>query len=160
MSSRQREQIGSAETIGAGHRQEPGGNHTLPSKGMTRQPPAGHSTYGEMLEVCREVTRGGAELVWVDDQWLSAQEVTPWTEIPLWRTDAGAWNVASARAHQAGLSCRPLRETVAGTWAWMLQEQPMPHPRAADIGIDPAKERRLLDLWLQRPRSGPGSPQG
>jgi len=112
--------------------------------------PVGHSTYGELLAACREVTGGAAELIWVDDQWLSEQEVTPWTEIPLWRTAARAWNVSSARAEAAGLSCRPLRDTVADTWAWMQREEPMPHERAAEIGIDPVKERRLLDAWFQR----------
>ena len=116
--------------------------------------PVGHSTYGEMLAACRDVTGGAAELVWVDDQWLSGQDVTPWTEIPLWRTAAGAWNVSSARAEAAGLSCRPLRDTVADTWAWMQQEELMPHERADEIGIDPAKEQRLLDAWFQRSGAG------
>jgi nucleoside-diphosphate-sugar epimerase len=112
--------------------------------------PVGHSTYGEMLDACREVTGGAAELVWVDDEWLSGQDVTPWTEIPLWRTAPGAWNVTSARAQAAGLSCRPLPQTVADTWAWMNSEEPMPHERADEIGIDPGKEQQLLAAWKRR----------
>lgn len=112
--------------------------------------PVAHSTYGQMLDACREVTGGHAELVWVDDQWLSGQDVTPWTEIPLWRTAPGAWNVISARAQAAGLSCRPLPQTVADTWTWMSREEPMPHERAGEIGIDPGKEQRLLTAWEQR----------
>jgi nucleoside-diphosphate-sugar epimerase len=130
------------------------------SGAMNVTAPIGHATYGEMLAACREVTGAAAELVWVDDQWLSEQDVTPWTEIPLWRTAAGVWNVSSARAEAAGLSCRPLRETVADTWAWMQGEEPMPHERAAEIGIDPGKEQRLLDTWFQRSgsrRDGAGS---
>ncbi len=111
--------------------------------------PVGHSTYGELLETCRDVTGGNAELVWVDDEWLSGQDVTPWTEIPLWRTAAGTWNVSSARAEAAGLACRPLPETVTGTWEWMRREDPMPHERADETGIDPAKEQRLLAAWDQ-----------
>jgi 2'-hydroxyisoflavone reductase len=103
-----------------------------------------------MLDACREVTGGAAELVWVDDEWLSGQDVTPWTEIPLWRTAAGAWNVTSARAQAAGLSCRPLPQTVADTWAWLNSEEPMPHERADEIGIDPGKEQRLLTAWQRR----------
>ena len=103
-----------------------------------------------MLAACRGVTGGAADLVWVEDQWLLGQDVTPWTEIPLWRTAAGAWNVSSARAEAAGLSCRPHRDTVADTWACMQQEEPMAHERAGEIGIDPAKEQRLLDAWFQR----------
>ncbi len=109
--------------------------------------PVGHATYGEMLGACRDVTGRSAELAWVDDEWLSGQDVRPWTEIPLWRTAAGAWNVTSARAQAAGLSCRPLTQTVADTWEWMTAEEPMPHERASEIGIDPAKEQRLLAAW-------------
>jgi len=109
--------------------------------------PIGHSSYGEMLNACRDVTGQQATLVWVDEEWLSRQEVTPWTEIPLWRTARGAWNVSSARAEAAGLACRPLPETVADTWAWMNREEPMRHERADEIGLDPAKEQRLLHAW-------------
>lgn len=112
--------------------------------------PAGHSSYGELLGTCREVTSGSAEMVWVDDEWLSGQDVTPWTEIPLWRTAAGVWNVSSARAAAAGLACRPLPQTVADTWAWMSREEPMPHERAAEIGVDPGKEQQLLAAWARR----------
>ncbi len=120
------------------------------SGAMNVTAPIGHSTYGEMLGACREVTGSAAELVWVDGEWLAGQDVTPWTEIPLWRPAAGAWQVSSARASASGLSCRPLPETVADTWAWMTSEEPMPHERAAEIGIDPVKEQRLLDVWNRR----------
>jgi hypothetical protein len=43
---------------------------------------------------------------------------------------------------------------VADTWAWMQQEELMPHERADEIGIDPAKEQRLLDAWFQRSGAG------
>lgn len=121
------------------------------SGAMNATAPIGHSTYGEMLDTCRDITGGRAQLVWVDDQWLSAQDVTPWTEIPLWRTAPGAWAVSSARAAHAGLACRPLPDTIADTWEWMHAEDSMPHERAGQIGIDPAKEQHLLAAWEQRP---------
>ena len=121
-----------------------------PNGAMNVTAPKGHSTYGEMLRTCRDVTGGDARLIWVDDEWLSNQDVTPWTEIPLWRTAPGAWNVSSARAEAAGLTCRPLPETVADTWAWMNREDPIQHERAGEIGIDPEKEQRLLAAWDRR----------
>jgi 2'-hydroxyisoflavone reductase len=117
------------------------------SGAMNVTAPIGHSTYGDMLGACRDVTGRRADLVWVDDQWLSEQDVTPWTEIPLWRTAPGSWAVASERAAHAGLACRPLRDTVADTWDWMGREDPMPHERAGEIGIDAAKEQELLAAW-------------
>lgn len=117
---------------------------------MNATAPIGHSTYGELLVACRDVTGGAAELTWVDDDWLSEQDVTPWSEVPLWRTTAGAWAVSSARAEAAGLRARPLTETVADTWAWLQREELMPHGRQNQIGLDPAKEAALLAVWDQR----------
>jgi 2'-hydroxyisoflavone reductase len=121
-------------------------NHGL-GGAMNVTAPLGHSTYGEMLTSCGEVTGGVAELVWVTDEWLSGQDVTPWREIPLWRTAAGVWDVTSTRAWAAGLTCRPLPETVADTWAWLSREEPVTHWRAREIGLDPEKEHRLLAAW-------------
>jgi 2'-hydroxyisoflavone reductase len=114
---------------------------------MNTTAPIGHATYGLMLDTCREVTGRKARLFWVDDQWLSAQDVEPWTEIPLWRTAPGAWAVTSARATLGGLTCRALTDTIADTWDWLGREDPIPHERAAEIGIDAAKERQLLSAW-------------
>lgn len=109
--------------------------------------PIGHATYGELLEECRQVTGDKADLAWVDDEWLSQQDVTPWSEIPLWRTAAGAWAVSSTAAEAAGLASRPIADTVADTWAWLQREELMPHGRQRDIGLDPVKERSLLAAW-------------
>lgn len=119
------------------------------SGAMNVTAPLGHATYGELMESCRDVTGGHAQLVWVADDWLAAQDVTPWSEIPLWRTTAGAWHVSSERAWATGLTCRPLPETVAGTWDWLRQEDPMPHERAAEIGLDALKEEQLLTAWRE-----------
>jgi nucleoside-diphosphate-sugar epimerase len=117
--------------------------------------PHGHSTYGELLRACRDATGGSANLVWVADDWLAAQEVTRWSEIPLWRTAAGAWAVSSSRAEAAGLACRPLTDTVTDTWAWLQTEEPVAHERANEIGIARDKETRLLAAW--RGASGRGA---
>ncbi|PSK98293.1 hypothetical protein CLV30_12079 [Haloactinopolyspora alba] len=114
---------------------------------MNATAPIGHATYGELLRACQEATGGRAELSWVSDDWLSRQDVTPWTEIPLWRTVPGAWAVSSARAEAAGLHARPLAETVADTWAWLQREELMPHGRQAAIGLTPEKEDALLAAW-------------
>jgi nucleoside-diphosphate-sugar epimerase len=59
---------------------------------------------GDFLGRCREEAGSSAELVWVTDgQWLVEQGVAQWTELPLWRTDAGAWSVDSSAAIVAGL---------------------------------------------------------
>lgn len=123
---------------------------------MNLTAPIEHATYGQLLDTCREVTGAHAELVWVDPDWLAAQDVDQWREIPLWRATGGAWSVRSDRACSAGLSCRPLAETVTDTWQWLQREQPVAHSRASKIGLDPGKEAALLAAWNAVRSTGPG----
>jgi 2'-hydroxyisoflavone reductase len=108
-------------------------------------------TFGSMLEACREATGSDAEFVWVDDDVLTAQGVRQWTELPLWRTFPGTWRVSAERALAAGLTCRPIGQTVADTWAWLESGQAaIAHERAGELGIDPVKEERVISAWLSR----------
>ncbi|MGH3678715.1 MAG: hypothetical protein ACRDT2_00040 [Natronosporangium sp.] len=109
--------------------------------------PDGYATYGDLISACIEVTGADAEPEWVDPGWLSEQDVMQWTEVPLWRTAAGAWAVDSRKAQAAGFTCRPLSEMVADTWAALQVAQPVAHPRQAEHGMDPAKEAQLLADW-------------
>lgn len=114
---------------------------------MNTTAPVGHATYGELLTGCNRVTGDHAELVWVNGEWLERQNVTQWSELPLWRTTRGAWNVTSAKAESAGLHARPLAHTVADTWEWLQRETLMPHGRQDAIGLAPGKEASLLAAW-------------
>ncbi len=112
--------------------------------------PPGHTTMGELLEVAREVTGGRAELRWTDPAVIAAAGIEPWTDLPIWFPPGpdheflhGA-DVSKALA--AGLRCRPVRDTVADTWAW-LQSLPGAAPQRADrdpVGLDPAVEAKVL----------------
>ncbi|MGH8903967.1 MAG: NAD-dependent epimerase/dehydratase family protein [Egibacteraceae bacterium] len=110
--------------------------------------PFGHSTFGELLNACRRTTGGSAELVWVEDNFVLNRGVRMWTELPLWRTYPGTWRIDGGRARDAGLTCRPLTQTVTDTWAWLAAGgSVVDSPRAAEIGIDPVKEAALLAAW-------------
>lgn len=64
----------------------------------------------------------------------------------LWRPRAGTWRIRSDRVAAAGLTCRPLADTVADTWRWPADggapyATGTPARRAAaEIGVDPARE--------------------
>lgn len=110
----------------------------------------GHTTMGELLEQCRAVTGSDAELAWVSPEAVAAAGVAPWTELPIWLPPAAEYAGLHAgdvsAAYSAGLTCRPVAETVADTWAWLQAEGlPAPaHPARAAIGMDAAAEARLL----------------
>ncbi|MEQ4717934.1 NAD-dependent epimerase/dehydratase family protein [Nonomuraea sp. B19D2] len=110
--------------------------------------PIGSATFGELLEACRQVTGIPAVLEWVPHDFLIAQGVREWTELPLWRPYPGTWRVNAARARAAGLTCRPLADTVADTWRWLNEAGPrLDHERASELGITPEREAAILAAW-------------
>jgi nucleoside-diphosphate-sugar epimerase len=107
--------------------------------------PVGRETFGGMLETCADVTGSDAEFVWVPDEQLLAQGVRQWSEMPLWRTFPGVWQVSSAAAQAHGLSCRSLAATVSETWSWMQDAALRPDDeRASEIGISREREQQIL----------------
>ncbi|MFF8432845.1 NAD-dependent epimerase/dehydratase family protein [Streptomyces bacillaris] len=107
--------------------------------------PQGRETMGGFLTSCLDVTGGSGQLAWAPDGLLIENGVEQWTELPLWRTHAGVWNIDSSQAQAAGFRCRPLSETVAATWEWLQGGGvPVEHPRWAEHGISPEKEERIL----------------
>ena len=120
--------------------------------------PPGSTTYGDWLRDCVAVTGSDATLTWVTDDVLLAHDVEPWTELPLWMPPGqdgdGVWQAATDRAQAAGMRNRPVRETVADTWAWLQADgaaaRPPEHAQAMTHGIDPAKEARILSAWHAR----------
>jgi 2'-hydroxyisoflavone reductase len=108
--------------------------------------PVGQETFGGMLSACAEVTGSDAEFVWVPDEQLMARGVRQWSEMPLWRIFPGVWRVDSAAAHGRGLSCRPLKATVADTWSWMKGgDVGLDDGRAGEIGISREREQQILE---------------
>lgn len=106
----------------------------------------GRETMGGFLEACRAVMGSDVRFEWItDEQWLAAQGVAQWTELPLWRTYAGSWAVSAKRALSAGLTLRPLRSTVEDTWTWLhTDDGSVVDERAAKHGLAADKEAAIL----------------
>jgi nucleoside-diphosphate-sugar epimerase len=119
--------------------------------------PQGAATMGELLEACVEVTGSDARLVWLDPEFVTAQGLEPWQELPVWmpRDDVEMYALHQgdvSRALSWGLRPRPLRETVADTWAWVQQvdaDGTAPEPRPG-MGVEPDKEAAALAAWAAR----------
>ncbi|THV30064.1 NAD-dependent epimerase/dehydratase family protein [Glycomyces paridis] len=106
---------------------------------------SGEATFGDLLESCVEATGADAELVWTPSEVLTAHGVRQWNELPLWRTTPGTWNVSSAKARAAGLTTRPIADTVHDTWTWMTETGLTKDRLPEEMGIASEKERRILD---------------
>lgn len=119
--------------------------------------PAEPLTLGETLERIRAGIGSAAELVWADERFVVDAGVEPFQELPLWLAPtvdpdwAGFFGLDVSRALAAGLRFRPLEETARDTLAWA---ESAPPPGEKDVGVamapaglDPARERELLDAW-------------
>ena len=113
--------------------------------------PPGHCTMGELLDAAVRVTGADARPVPVSADVIEEAGISPWTDLPIWAPRdeeyGGLHDGDVSAALAAGLTCRPVRSTVADTWAW-LQAEGDPVPRRP-VGLDPDKERRVLEA-LQR----------
>jgi 2'-hydroxyisoflavone reductase len=104
-------------------------------------------TMAEFLHNAKNTLNNDAPLQWVDEAFLLAHDVKPWTELPLWlrQEEVGLHQTDSSRAMAAGLSCRPLWQTVADTASWAVNEADKP-----GIGLSAAREADLLAAWRAR----------
>ena len=85
--------------------------------------PGSRLSMGGFLEACRLALGSQARLHWVPDEELAAAGVKPWTELPLWIPDAdpdsgGMLLADNRRAIAAGLSFRPLADTIRAVFDW------------------------------------------
>jgi 2'-hydroxyisoflavone reductase len=83
--------------------------------------PAEPLTFRDLLERARAATGSNANVVWIDGQRILDAGVQPWTELPLWLPGsdyAGMARADTSKALAAGLTFRPVEETVVDTLAW------------------------------------------
>ena len=104
---------------------------------------------GELMDLCAGEAGGRGTVVPAPDEWLQDQEVAPWAgqdSLPLWLpmpAYAGFMARANAAARAAGLTFRPLADSVRAALAW---EHEQGLHRARRAGLTPAREDALLGL--------------
>ena len=103
-------------------------------------------TMGRLLQECEVVGGAGAELVWVSESFLEENGVQPFTELPLWvpREHAAMLAVDCSQAIEAGLTFRPLAETIEDVLDW---DHARPAGREPAAGLRPEREQELLRTW-------------
>lgn len=101
---------------------------------------------GRLLEECQAVSDGGAELVWVSEEFLEDNGVVPFTELPLWlpREYGALQAIDCTKAITAGLAFRPLSRTITEVLEWDRTRRENEEPAA---GLGPERERELLRAW-------------
>ena len=105
-------------------------------------------TMSQVLHTCEAVSNSEASFIWVSDAFLQENEVGAYVEMPLWLPAgpeyAGFATVNCQKAINAGLTFRPLAETVQDTLAW-LGTRPSNYQWRG--GLKPEREAKILHQW-------------
>ncbi len=117
-------------------------------------------TMREYLEACKKGTNSDATFTWVDAEFLQANGVGPWMNMPCWIPAEGEYagfgSRSNSKAIAAGLAFRPLTETARDTVEWyesLNDEQRAGVTRRA--GIPAEKEQEVLAAWKSREAVAP-----
>jgi 2'-hydroxyisoflavone reductase len=105
---------------------------------------------GELLYGTAACFSNDARFTWVPQPWLAAQRVRSWGDMPVW-SHTGAATLAFCTsvidaARAAGLTFRPLADTVRDALAWYHQ-RPAEEQARLRAGMAPERERELLAAW-------------
>lgn len=123
--------------------------------------PAAPTNIAEVLYGCKAVCGGDAQFTWVDADFLAANRAAPWSHLPLWipPTDGyeGFHRVDCSRGITAGMTFRPLAETVKALLNWHRATRPVEYEFGARDernrmrpGLSAAREKELLAGWHAR----------
>jgi 2'-hydroxyisoflavone reductase len=105
-------------------------------------------TIGQVLDESKAVSGSDAAFTWVPPEFLEKHEIQPWQDLPAWVPDVGEYlgfsRVDCRRAFAAGLTFRPLRDTIRDTREW-ASTFPSDHEWRA--GLTRERERAALEAW-------------
>jgi 2'-hydroxyisoflavone reductase len=108
------------------------------------------TTIGDMLNGIKGVTTSDAHFTWITADFLAANQVRAWSDMPVWvpptGSTAGFARVICTRAYAAGLTFRPLADTATATLQW-YRARPAAEQEKARAGLAPDREAAVLAAW-------------
>lgn len=112
--------------------------------------PKSPTTIAEMLYGIKAVTTSDARFTWIPADFLGANQVRAWSDMPVWvppvgRT-AGFARVNCSKAYASGLTFRPLAETALATLTW-YRGRPAAEQEKARAGLTADREVAVLAAW-------------
>jgi 2'-hydroxyisoflavone reductase len=102
---------------------------------------------GNVLDECKSVSRSDASFTWASEDFLLRENVTAWTDMPLWLPEEAAPHlkgfmfISCEKAVSAGLSFRSLNDTIAATLTWYQTDRTNDQLKA---GLTSDREQSLL----------------
>lgn len=113
-------------------------------------------TFGAYLDLCRRVSGSDATIVHADAAFLAAQGIAPWSELPCWLPQEGETKGFALRsidrAVAAGLTFRPVEETIRDTYTWWdaLDQATRDRCLARGFGVPKEKEEAAVKAWGEK----------
>jgi 2'-hydroxyisoflavone reductase len=125
--------------------------------------PGSALTMGDLLDECARITGSDATFTWVDDAFLLEHGVVPYTELPLWvpELDGGYPTIELTRALAAGLTLRPIGDTIRDVLDWGSGDATATGTfglARAPGGLASHRERELLADWHEDWAPAPAPP--
>ncbi len=108
--------------------------------------PGHRLSMGEMLEQIGTIASNPHELTWVPEDFLQAQGVSPWSDLPAWIPGDALMFVTYRKSVDAGLTFRPLPVTARDTLEWD-RTRPAEERQNRRFGWSREREREVLDAW-------------
>lgn len=111
-------------------------------------------TMKNVLDECKTASQSDASFTWASEDFLLQENVTAWTLMPLWLPEEAAPHlkgfmfINGDKAFKAGLSLRPLSDTVQDTLNWARTDL----GNELKAGIDARREQALLEKWHEARR--------
>ena len=103
-------------------------------------------TMGELVRACRTTTLSDAEFVWISEEFMRQNRMSPWSDMPLYVPSdmSGFYRFSNAKAIHDGLTFRPIQDTIQAIVKW---QKTRPFNYKMRNGLTAARERQLLALW-------------
>lgn len=112
--------------------------------------PKSKLTIGEMLDRIKNATHSNAQFTWADADFLAANKVRPWSDMPVWVPprggSAGFSEVSIKKALDKGLTFRSITDTTRATLDW-FGKQSAERRAKLKSGLTPEREAEVLAAW-------------
>lgn len=125
-------------------------------------PVGGGMTIGSLLDTCARTTESDATFTWVDAEFLAERGINPWAQMPVWIPPVGEYagfhHTSLDKASKAGLTTRPVAQTIRDTLAWFdgwlpdIKERRgwEYQPGVNAPGVSREQEAAVLGEWASR----------
>jgi 2'-hydroxyisoflavone reductase len=112
--------------------------------------PAYKLTMGKMFDEIKAATKSSATFTWADADFLRAQKVRAWSDMPTWvppRGDSiGFSQINNQKAISKGLTFRSIGDTTGVTLEW-FRKQPADRQAKLKAGLTAEREAAVLAAW-------------